>query len=453
MSATTPEPDSDGPPPPMSGRRPVPWAPLGVFVVACGVFGFRLGAEPHFMDESAYLAQAFYADLFFDGKRDDPAWLNYGAFDLPPLAKYVIGLALRVAGHDRLGPAAADAWYENPGRRFDTPATLFVARVPMVLLGAVGCAAILAVGTRAFGRAAGLVAAGLLIASPDYWLHARRAMSDIPAESCGLVALAFGLAAWSRWVAGKEVWRASAGTVLGGGVFTGLAVLSKLNGSIAGMILGAWAALGIVLPRVPILAKVGLAVTTIAAGCVAFGVFAALDPFLTAHPRGPLYPGSASLAALTFRDRLGVIRDHRVDVSAIGQRKFPDDALPTLPDKLAAVAVQGYGRFSPLGPRHSDSTRRFDWRQDRGALLWLPLVAAGLVVACLRGRDQLRRGEPPSAWAVAAGSAVALVAVASFIPLAWDRYYLSIQPGSALLASAALTAPFARPRPAAQEPA
>jgi hypothetical protein len=36
--------------------------------------------------------------------------------------------------------------------------------------------------------------------------------------------------------------------------------------------------------------------------------------------------------------------------------------------------------------------------------------------------------------------AVALVAVTSFIPLAWDRYYLAIQPGAVLLASAALTA-------------
>ena len=77
-------------------------------------------------------------------------------------------------------------------------------------------------------------------------------------------------------------------------------------------------------------------------------------------------------------------------------------------------------------------------------MLWLPLVAVGAVSAWLRGREQRRRGEPPTSWAVLMMAAVALVAVAMFIPLAWDRYFLPIQPGAVLLASAALTWPFAR---------
>ena len=426
-------------------RRLDPWG-LAVFAVACVVFGYHLGEEPHFVDESAYVAQSFYADLFLDGRRDDPAWLEYPAFDLPPLAKYLVGVSLRVAGHPRPGPMASASWYVDTGRRFETPASLVAARVPMVILGALGCVAIYAIGTRAFGRASGLVAAGLLMASPLYYLHARRAMSDIPAESCGLVALAMGLAAWSRWVSGRELWRAAAGMTLGAGAFTGLAVLAKLNGSIAGMILGAWAVLGLVVGRGGWLAKVGLVLSTVAAGLVAFAAFVALDPFLTAHPEGPLRPADAEVAAKSFADRLRVVRDHRVVVSAEGQRSFPHNALTTLPDKLAAVAVQGFGRFSPLGPRHSDSTIRFDRRQDWGALIWLPLVIAGAVASIARGREQWRTGEPPTAWAVLVAFVVALVAVASFIPLAWDRYYLSIQPGSVLLASMALMAPIARLR-------
>jgi hypothetical protein len=35
---------------------------------------------------------------------------------------------------------------------------------------------------------------------------------------------------------------------------------------------------------------------------------------------------------------------------------------------------------------------------------------------------------------------VAFVVVAAYIPLAWDRYEISIQPGSALLAGAAVVA-------------
>jgi 4-amino-4-deoxy-L-arabinose transferase-like glycosyltransferase len=444
MSATTlkpaPEPTATAP----ARRARLAWA-AGVFAVACAVFGLSLGDEPHFVDESAYVAQSYYADLFLEGRRDDPAWLEYPAFDLPPLAKYLVGLSWRVAGYPRPGPMAASAWYDDTSRRFESPASLVAARVPMVILGGLGCVAIYAIGTLAYGRISGLVAAGLLMVSPLYYLHARRAMSDIPAESCGLVALAIGLLAWSRWMSGKGGWRAFAG-MAAAGVFVGLAVLAKLNGSIAGMILGAWAVLGLIAGRTAWPAKLGLVLSTVASGAVAFATFAALNPFLTAHPAGPLSPGVAAMAAKSIGERVRVARDHRVDVSAVGQRKFADDALTTVPAKLAAVAVQGFGRFSPLGPRHSLSTRRFDWRQDWGALLWLPMVLAGAVASFVRGRAQRRRGEPPTSWAVLLGFAVALGAVASFIPLAWDRYYLPIQPGAVLLASSALAVPIARMR-------
>lgn len=430
-------------------RRRVPWSWV-VFAAGCLVFGAGLGSEPHFMDESAYLAQSFYADLFVDGHRNDPAWLDYGAFDLPPGAKYVVGLALRVAGLPRPSPASAWGWYQNPGLRVGTPAMLLAGRVPMVVLGALGCVAIFAIGKRAFGLPAGLLSAGLLMACPVYRLHARRAMSDIPAEACGLVALAIGLAAWSRWLGGRGGGRAFLGMALGAGGFAGLAVLAKLNGSIAGMALAAWAALGLIAGRASIRARIGLVLATVAAGAVACGTFVALNPFLTAHPPPPLGPGVRELAATSFWGRARTVRDHRVAVSAKSLRDFSHNALPTLLDKLAAVAVQGYGRFSPFGPRHSDSTRRFDWRQDWGAVPWLPLVLLGVVAAARRGREQGRRGEPPTAWAVLASSAVALVAVASFIPLAWDRYFLDLQPGAVLLASAALTSRL--PRPPATEP-
>jgi hypothetical protein len=147
---------------------------------------------------------------------------------------------------------------------------------------------------------------------------------------------------------------------------------------------------------------------------------------------------------LSFVDRLKAVKNHRVQVSEDGMRIFPDDALPTPVDKVKAVAVQGYGRFSPLGPTHSDSRIRFDWRQDWGALVWWPIVLAGLIVAINRGLNQHRAGMPPTAWAIALAAILAFVVVTSFIPLAWDRYYLSLQPGAALLASAALTAPFVR---------
>ncbi len=302
--------------------------------------------------------------------------------------------------------------------------------------------AIYAIGTLAFGRPAGLVAAALLMASPLYYLHARRAMSDVPAEAMALVALALGLAAWARWTDRARPWWPALVLTLLSGVFVGLAVLSKLNGTLAGMILAAWAALGLGLKGVSIPRKLGLAAATLAAGALALATFTGLNPILTARPADPIPPTMERAAAMSYWERATLVKDHRVEVSAIGQQKFPDDALVTPVDKLLAVVVQGFGRFSPLGPRHSDSTRRYDWRQDWPALIWLPIVAAGAAVSYLRGRDQLRRGEAATAWAVLAASAVATAVVTAFLPLAWDRYYLSIQPWAVLLGSAALTAPF-----------
>ncbi len=424
-------------------RRSVPDS-LAIFVVASVVFGFQLGSEPHFVDESAYIAQSFYADLMLDGRRNDESWLDYAAYDLPPLPKYLIGISLRLGGFARPGLSSWSAWFDNTKREFVADAAYLLARLPSVLMGAAGCVGFYWLAKRALGRPAGLVAAGLLLLSPLYYLHSRRAMSDVPAEAFMMLALAAGLTSWSRWIVGRETWRAVGGMSLLAGLFVGLAVVSKLNGAIAGFILAGWVGLAMVIPRVKLASKVGISIATLGAGFVAFATFVALNPFLTAHPVGTIRPAVRGVAALSFLERLDVIKTHRVYVSKIGQHKFPKDALLTLPDKLTAVVVQGYGRFSPLGPRHSDSTRRFDWRQDWSAVLWIPLVVVGLVVCLFRGRDQLRRAEPPTAWAVVVAAMVAFVVVTSFIPLAWDRYYISLQPGAILLGSAAITAPFAR---------
>ena len=448
------------PPAPAAVADPIPprgrlWrriiAPLASFALGCLAYGVGLKLEPHFIDESAYVSQSFYTDLLIEGRRDDPAWLDYAGYDLPPGAKYLVGLALRVGGYSRFGPAAAASWYEDTRRRFETPDSLVVARIPSVIMGAIGCLAIGSIAARAFGWRAAVLAVGFLLLNPLYRLHARRAMSDVPAEAMLLVSLAFGLAGWSRWVSGKGGRRAWLETALGGGLFLGLATLAKLNGAIAGLTLIAWAGFGLVLPGVARRSRLGLLSATILAGAIGFGLFAALNPFLTARPTVRLRPEANAIASLGFWERVQWVKRHREEVSGAGQAIFPADALRTVPARLAAVAVQGYGRFSPFGPARSDSTRRFDSRQDWGVAIWGPLVLIGLVVAARVGALQRRACQPPTAWAVGIAVAVAFLAVTSFIPLAWDRYYLSLQPGAALLASAALTAPFRRRSPIGPE--
>ena len=147
---------------------------------------------------------------------------------------------------------------------------------------------------------------------------------------------------------------------------------------------------------------------------------------------------------MNLRERVGLLVSYRMWSSRSQQVAFPHNALVTPAEKIKAIAVQGFGRFGPLGPRRFDSTRRFDWAQDWGAVIWWPCVIGGVAWAWARGRRQRAAGEPPTAWAILAEAAVACGVVTAILPMAWDRYYLSLQPATALLAAGGLVAAFDR---------
>ncbi|MBX6313050.1 MAG: phospholipid carrier-dependent glycosyltransferase [Isosphaeraceae bacterium] len=429
-------------------RRVWAWAAV-VAVVSAAWFGSDLAGERHFVDESAFIAQAYFADLFARGRTDDRAWLEYPAFDLPPLPKYLIGGALTVAGYPLPGQADAWQWYGNTSYRAESPAMLVVARWPSVLSGALGCVAIFALGTLAFDLRAGLLAALFLMLNPLYRLLARRAMADAPAEALILVTAAVALWAWRGTLSGR--WpipaRLAIGPVLG--VLGGLAILTKLNGALGLMIVASWAVLALVLPGFPIEKKGWVLVEAAIAAPVAFATFVALNPFMTAPAKG-LPPELAQHVGTGLERRTEVVLSHRAQVSREAQKLFPSYALTTPIEKLKVVAVQGFGRFGLFGPRDHDSTKpypRFDAHRDRGAWLWLPWVLAGAAWAVVRGGRQARAGQPPTAWAALLQAAVAFGTITAFIPLAWDRYVLSIQPGAALLAAGVASAAWAGAKP------
>ncbi|HEV3165170.1 MAG TPA: phospholipid carrier-dependent glycosyltransferase [Isosphaeraceae bacterium] len=432
--------DSLGKPEAKPPRPWTTWLCAGlVGALAVAVFGHDLGSEPHFADESAYISQSYFADLLLVGQWNSPAWLTYPARDLPPLPKYLIGGALKLRGYPLPGPSAARAWYMDINARCETDEMLEVARRPMVILGAAGCVAIFALGTMVGGRRVGVLAALLLMVNPLYKMQARRAMSDVPAEAFILASAAVFLWAWQRAIARERIqppWLAAAAIV--SGVFAGLATLSKLNGALALLIIAAWVVLTASLPRVAIRAKIAIGVAAMVTGIAAALTFFELNPYLTAQLEVRRLGGNqpiAQIAAMSPWGRARAMLELRLNVPLDQQKVFPNYALTSPTAKIEAVVVQGFGRFGPFGPAHSDSTKRFDWNQDRGALIWLPWVVLGAIWAASRGRRQFRAGEPTTSWAILLQAIVALATVTAFIPLAWDRYYLSLQPGSALFAA------------------
>ena len=241
-----------------------------------------------FEDEYAYIAQSYYADLFFAGRFNDLAWLDFPAYDLPPLPKYLIGLSFRLARLPMPKPGAAWAWYDHYGH-FGTSLTLSVARLPILFVGALGCVAIFACGVLVKDGRVGTIAAVALMFNPLYRLHAHRAMSDVPSEAFTLAALAVFLWWWQR------VWSGRFGVATAllpclAGICAGLSLLSKFSGFLGLIIIAAWSGLTLIAPGVKLGRKLTIAGGAIVTAVVAFAVFVGLNPFMTARPPGPLPP-------------------------------------------------------------------------------------------------------------------------------------------------------------------
>jgi hypothetical protein len=422
---------------PASPARPLARQAGLAGLLALAFFALGLGDTP-FVDEYAYITQSYQPDLLLAGRINDPAWLDRLTYDLVPLPKYLINAAFRLAGITRPRPFDASAWYDDTSYRWGTTPQLVAARIPSVLMGAIGCVAIFALGVQVRDATTGWLAAGLLVINPLYRLHAHRAMSEAPCEALSLIALAVGLWAWNALLSPRK------GIVLGwigmaaAGLFAGLAILAKFNGILALLVMAAWALLGVALPRFAAARKAALLAATANAGLVAAATFVALNPFMTAQPAGPLPPGLKAIAALDTWERFRFLLQHRMDVSRGQQRGFAHNALLTPADRVAVLTVQGFGRFGPLGPSASDSTKRFDLAQDWGVFLWLPLVLWGFARASIRGFREFRRGDPPFSLLVSIWALLATAVVAAYLPMAWDRYQLPIQAPTALLAALAL---------------
>jgi 4-amino-4-deoxy-L-arabinose transferase-like glycosyltransferase len=408
-------------------------------LLSAGWFASNL-ADESFADEYAYITQSYQPDLVYSGHWSDPSWLDVVGYDLVPLPKYFINLAYRAAGLPRPNRRDAVAWYRNTSYQWGTVRELTIARVPSILTGALGCVGLFALGALVAGPATGAVAALLLAVNPLYRLHAHRAMSEAPCEAFHLLSLALGLWAWKTALKRSQHPVIVLSVMLLAGCSVGLSVLAKFNGVLALLSLVAWTVLGMVLSAGDRRKRLILSAGPLGAIAFAAATFVLLNPFMTAHPGGPLPADRQAIAEMGPGERILFLAGHRRQVSQDQQRMFPHNAVHTGLERARVVAVQGFGRFGPLGPPKSDSTVRYDLAQDFGAIVWLPLVAVGLIWSILLGRRQLAAGEPPAAWALALWACLTVATVAAYLPMAWDRYELPVQAPASLLAALPLTA-------------
>ncbi len=433
---------------------------LIVGIASFAWFAYDRKLELFALDESSYIAQARAFDLLIDGRLNDISWLEAAALDQPPLFKYLVGLSLRIGGYPREGRDAAMDWQKRFNFRavgdedyfFVNSDNLNAARWPAIILGTIGCVVLFWLGVLLRDIRTGTLAAFLLAINPLYRQQTRHALNDVPCEALLLASAALALWAWRKRLFDRflpTIW-----AWLVGGLLGGLAVLAKLTGLIILIHLAAWSALALLLTSTPVKKRGTVVIGAIVfASTLAFTVLLG-NPTLTAHPPGPLTPEMQAVADKGPIGRGWEMVQFRMRISALQQKFYPLYALSSLPQKLAITARQGFGRFSPFGPAHSNLPKIYDWSQDRAVLLWLPWVAIGAFIAAKQGRDQKRNQQPPMAWAILLAWAITLICVVGYLPMAWDRYLLSIQPWNSLLAALVVVVPldiliskFRRPKP------
>ncbi len=174
-------------------------------------------------------------------------------------------------------PIDAHQWYRRY-KSFGTPGTLTAARVPIILVGVLGCVAIFACGALIKDDRVGTIAAILLMLNPLFRLHAHRAMSDIPCETFMLAALWLDLWAWRRAWSGR-IGLASWLLSLFAGLAAGLALLSKFNGFLALMVIGVWSGAAVLTPGLILPRKLTIAGGAIVTGLVALAPVRRPQPF------------------------------------------------------------------------------------------------------------------------------------------------------------------------------
>ena len=382
--------------PPHQRNRPAdsPQSSLSWFrkaaVIGCAamlVFGWGLFAKA-FEDEYAYISQSYYADLFYAGRFDDRAWLDFLGYDLQPLPKYLVGLSLRVANLPM--PTAKDAseWYRSY-KSFGALATLIAARVPFVLLGVLGCVALLACGTIIDNYRVGAIAAIVLMLNPLYRVHAHRAMSDVPCEAFMFVAIAIDLWMMRRLWSGRpgvSVFFAS----LAAGICAGLSILCKFNGFLGLMIIAAWCGFAWFVPGLRVVRKLAMTAATMGAIAVAIVVSVALEPFSDRGPRGFWLPSLELcrkwVLGIAFVSRWIIVSRWLMVSSELSPTTLFSRS-PKRPRSWSsrASAASALWVLLKIIQRYALTYARTGVR-----LLWVPLVFFGLVVTIRLGTRQLR---------------------------------------------------------------
>lgn len=434
-----------------SSRKPLllraaVWSAVTLALAAFFVAGAMLA--PFHGDESMWIHMSHDFDALF--VRGDVSRLLYSENPADPidqelreinnpLAKYVISLSWRAAGFTDGDLNGYWEWgtdwdWNVEHGRLPSEALLRGSRWLPAALAALGVVAVMALGVRLGGWVTGGLAGLLLVTDASFLLHTRRAMAEGTLLAFSILSIAALTGYLIRRASGDPMpARTRIAYLAGTGLLTGLAVATKLNGAIVAIVV-AMALLGWRRwrddPR-EALSTAGVDLAIVAG--LALAVVVALSPFLWRNPPARVRD--------TLRDLNALIEDqHR------GR-----ETLETPGQRLGGLVEQvfwqppAYYEDAIWGERVGDEIARYEasplsgWRRPP----WARVALGGVFVVGL-GWLLARRPLDP-AQRVARGVVLLWLAVTALvtlviIPFAWQRYYLPLWPGVALVQAVGLAA-------------
>jgi hypothetical protein len=345
----------------------------------------------------------------------------------PCLPKLVWGGVLFAAGHRDASPYAFTAFTRGEPERQRAAWSALLPAAPLARRVLLVCTALsiaalalaarrLAPGAQGWGLA--LACGVLFTASPLVRDSATYLRTDWFLMVPALAALGYALARHAA-LGGAEGAAAQLRAALWLGLFSGLAVSCKLSGAMVGLCVAVWAPLAWLAhtPRRDLRSFArGPLAAALLAGAVCAALFYALNPRLWTEP----VAGVRDILA-RWDELLAYFQDDWGPRTGV-------EVARSVPQRLALFADRSAGRDDP-------------WR----ALTGLPggwlLAALGAVALCVQARGLLRREAAalPAALALAFCAVTALT-TALWIPLDWERFFLTAAPAQALLEACALLA-------------
>ncbi|MFN8525093.1 MAG: hypothetical protein U0821_18510 [Chloroflexota bacterium] len=372
-------------------RKHAAWV---IFIVSLAVLTAEAAGAPFEGDESDYIATSRYFGYLLRGELNRPEWAaNHWTRTQPPLTRYIIGSWLTLRGYDleQLNqPYVSTARSVDANRRrgrVPEDAVLHEARVPMVVLAAVGIAAIASVAGALAGPLAAVTAGALALSSPIVRYTLVHAWAEAPLFCLMAVSLAL--------ASHPSCQRGAIGRSSLLGISLGAASAVKLTGLVG------LAATGAALLTDPLRTRAHAALpgaAVAAAVVLVFGAtfFLGVNPYLWPDPAGGF---------------VGMLEERATEM-AEQQRQWPEFAV-TDPFTRPWLTVRGALQFGP-------------WADTPLAVpIGGVLVLAG-GYAILRPGSSTTDDARHAGWMLAWWVACYAIAITAGLGLSYPRYFMPL---------------------------